>query len=48
MRGKIVTRVACGAYHTLLGVEEEGMQVYAFGCNSDGQLGLGNGQLGCA
>lgn len=44
-----VLSVACGAYHTLLRAQESWSStpvVYAFGCNTDGQLGLGAGELG--
>lgn len=35
-----VRLIACGRYHTLLATERGNL--YSFGCNSDGQLGLGD------
>ncbi|XP_036373044.1 probable E3 ubiquitin-protein ligase HERC3 isoform X1 [Megalops cyprinoides] len=40
LMGSEVSQVACGSHHTLAFVPSSGM-VYAFGCNSKGQLGTG-------
>ncbi|XP_071391939.1 probable E3 ubiquitin-protein ligase HERC3 isoform X1 [Centroberyx affinis] len=40
LMGSEVSQIACGRYHTLAFVPSSGM-VYAFGCNSHGQLGTG-------
>lgn len=40
LMGTEVSQIACGRHHTLAFVPSSGM-VYAFGCNSQGQLGTG-------
>uniref|UniRef100_A0A665XCB2 HECT domain-containing protein n=1 Tax=Echeneis naucrates TaxID=173247 RepID=A0A665XCB2_ECHNA len=40
LMGTEVSQIACGRHHTLAFVPSSGM-VYAFGCNSHGQLGTG-------
>ncbi|XP_042246341.1 probable E3 ubiquitin-protein ligase HERC3 isoform X1 [Thunnus maccoyii] len=40
LMGTEVSQIACGRHHTLAFVPSSGM-VYAFGCNSHGQLGIG-------
>ncbi|KAK6494153.1 putative E3 ubiquitin-protein ligase HERC3 isoform X1 [Huso huso] len=45
LMGSEVTQIACGRQHTLVFVPSSGL-VYAFGCNSKGQLG--NGCVGIA
>ncbi|XP_061102038.1 probable E3 ubiquitin-protein ligase HERC3 isoform X1 [Conger conger] len=41
LMGSEVSQIACGRSHTLAFVPSSGL-VYAFGCNSKGQLGTGN------
>ncbi|XP_047009907.1 probable E3 ubiquitin-protein ligase HERC3 isoform X1 [Ictalurus punctatus] len=40
LMGTEVSQIACGRHHTLAFVSSTGL-VYAFGCNAQGQLGLG-------
>ncbi|KAJ8000715.1 hypothetical protein DPEC_G00183230 [Dallia pectoralis] len=40
LMGSEVSQIACGSHHTLAFVPSSGL-VYAFGCNSSGQLGTG-------
>ncbi|KAI4884476.1 hypothetical protein NFI96_014104 [Prochilodus magdalenae] len=40
LMGTEVSQIACGKHHTLAFVSSTGL-VYAFGCNANGQLGLG-------
>lgn len=47
LSGKLALMVACGAQHTLVLVRgADGNEVFAFGSNVDGELGLGAGELG--
>lgn len=46
VRGHAVEMVACGALHTLvLGTKDNSQCLFAFGNNSDGQLGLESGEI---
>ena len=44
MRGIPIRQIACGGCHTV--ILQDNNDVLVFGCNDDGQLGLGNMGLG--